>query len=55
MTTRRQHSPSGGGVLPIMAYAPGEAPPERVFFFFFRQWGIMHERVGFYSLKYMKG
>ena len=33
MTTRRQHSPSGGGVLPIMAYAPGEAPPERVFFF----------------------
>ena len=32
MTTRRQHSPSGGGVLPKMAYAPGEAPPERVFF-----------------------
>ena len=31
MTTRRQQSPSGGGVLPKMAYAPGEAPPERVF------------------------
>ena len=30
MTTRRQHSPSRGGVLPKMAYAPGEAPPERV-------------------------
>ena len=52
MTTRRQHSPSGGGVLPKLAYAPGEAPPERVFL---GASGIMHERVGFYSLKYTKG
>ena len=34
MTARRQHSTGGGGVLPVMAYTPGEAPPERVFFCF---------------------
>ena len=33
MTTWQQHSPGGGGVLPIMAYTPGEAPPEGGIFF----------------------